>query len=508
MTMIVLAMALASMLVGEKVQAGGGLGWDGVTYARLVRGLGSVVGDGKLSSYYAQRLMPAALVRAALLAFHQPLTNASIIHAFEIYNAILALIATLLWTRIADRLQLGIAARWIGFSALFINFAFSKQDFFYPVLTDMTAYVAGFLLLMFALERRRGALLATTTVAAFCWPIAVPSGALLLLLCHTRGEVLWGDTDSVSVSRWRDRRTLLAIACVALAIYLGAVTLAVSGLACPVVDHLLAQGRAVASAAMRRRLVLLDGCRAFGSLLTAVPMLLLVGSGVFRLALFGLQIRKVWAEARRIRAADYACSGLSITIPLIGVKLLSSPTVPNPSSLLLLVRLGLFPTEGMAFMPLVSLGAFWGPAVLVICLRWADVSRAARRLGPGFVALLCFNIPFAIVGEPRFMTLAWPFLVVLMVCALDARSIRRGFGYAFAALSVFLAQFWLKINYVRWLPDNGKDLLAFPKQLYFMHYGLWMGWFGYLTQATILLIASGSLWAASRPRLGPEPARS
>ena len=504
MTLIVLVMALASLVIGEKVQAGGGLGWDGVTYAGLVRSLDDLVTNRELTTYYAQRVLPAALMRAALLVLGKPLTNANIILAFEIYGVVLAVGATLLWRRIADQLALSIAARWIGFSALFINFAFSKQDFFIPVLTDLTAFVAGLLLLYFYIRKNRSAVLVVTVLAAFCWPIAALSGGALLLFMHLRGEKIWGSPDRGRLAPFLGRPLVIIAFLIAGLLYLIAVVLTASDVACPALSRGFAAIAVSAPRALQEKLLGPNACGGFASVLTAIPTLLLFGAGVLWLACSGLRPQRLGQELGRIRLLDVFAFALALLLPWIGIKLLANPALPNVSSPLLLLRLSLFQPKGMVLMPLVSLGAYWGPMILLLIMRWGNFLHAAHRLGPGVVLLICFNIPFGIVGEPRFVTLAWPFLVITMVVALDGSPPSRRFGYAFAFISIAFAQFWLPLNYVRWNNNDYIDLLVFPKQLLFMHYGLWMSWTGYVFQGIMLLVCGISFWYSCAPRCSAQ----
>ena len=51
MAAIVIALGVLNFFFGEIVPAGGGLGWDGVTYANLTRNLESIISEGQLSNY-------------------------------------------------------------------------------------------------------------------------------------------------------------------------------------------------------------------------------------------------------------------------------------------------------------------------------------------------------------------------------------------------------------------------------------------------------------------------
>ena len=193
MTLIVLSLGLYSLFWGEKISAGNGLGFDGSQYASMTREIGSLIITGQLGSYYAQRILPSAIVHGMLRLSGVADDNENIIRCFELYNLLLVVGACRIWKRCADKLSLSVAGRWIGFSGVFLNFQCSKQTFFYPVLTDVTALFAGMLLLMFYLERKPIGLLVTTVLGAFAWPgrmLRKCGGALRIISSRPRSRWL------------------------------------------------------------------------------------------------------------------------------------------------------------------------------------------------------------------------------------------------------------------------------------------------------------------------------
>ena len=208
MTLIVIALGVLNFFFGEIVPAGGGFGWDGVNYANMTRNLESMISNGQLSNYYAQRILPSAVVRGMLLFLDASFNDRNIIRGFELYNLMLLVAATWVWKRIADNFSISLGGRWIGFCGLFLSYMCSKQTFYYPVLTDVTALFIGLLALLFYVEKHPFALLATTIIGAFAWQIVSICGALLLIFPRTDlpPEVIAPTTstytiDSVKISR-------------------------------------------------------------------------------------------------------------------------------------------------------------------------------------------------------------------------------------------------------------------------------------------------------------------
>jgi hypothetical protein len=181
MVVLVLILGLLNFFWGEKVPVGVGFGWDGIHYAEMVRNLDSMISGGQLSSYYAQRILPSFLVRSILLVSKTEMSDINIIRTFELFNLTLLVGACWIWKRVSDNFSLSLAGRWIGFSGIFINFQFSKNAFFNPVLTDVTALFVAMLLLLFYTEKKSVALFLTTIIGAFVWPVVSISGAFLIL---------------------------------------------------------------------------------------------------------------------------------------------------------------------------------------------------------------------------------------------------------------------------------------------------------------------------------------
>lgn len=479
---LVLLLGVLNFLWGEKVPAGGGFGWDGVNYANMVRNFDSIIGDGKLSSYYAQRILPSAAVRAILLSLGVSINDVNIIRGFEFYNLMLLLGACCIWKRVADNFSLSILGRWIGFGGIFINFQYSKQAFYYPVLTDVTALFVAMLLLLFYVEKKPFALFVTTIIGAFCWPVVSISGAFLLffLKADMPAEVV-----EPTLSRFKIKKVPIArfvvLSCLVVFVMsvVGYLLLSqVAPLIFPSCD------------ALNGHYCLLEKLLNKGkSFLTVLPALvfmlvalgMLVGSFTFFKTLF-FSVRK--AELYLVALALAA-----VLVPIFLVKFISNPAIANPSSLSLLFHLAIFPQEGKFLLPVISIAVFWGPVVLLLLLYWKGFCIKARLLGPGVMAIVGMSLPLGLVGEPRFMIIAWPFMVLGLVLAMESSTIKSSFKYALTFLTILYAQFWLKLNIAPWEGGDFDMLQEFPKQMYFMHYGLWMGWWAYFIQLVALTLS-------------------
>ena len=492
MLLIVLILGLFNLLWGEKVPAGGGLGWDGVLYADMVRNLGSIISGGQLSSYYAQRILPSSIVRGMLLCTSMSMNNTNIIRGFEVYNLVLILGACWVWKRVSGVVHLSLAGRWIGFSGIFINYASSKQAFYYPVLTDVTALFIAMFLLLFYVEMKPVPLFVATVVGAFSWPVLSVYGALLLLFIKAElPKDVVAPASSPFTFRGASITHLVMRGYIVLFVMsiIGYVIMTKIGpsldLQCKV-PAIFAHAfpRFVASCTPRRELI------GYERMITSLPSLagilialaLLVGSGRF--------ITSVITCVRKTQLTIIALSIAAVLVPFSIVKAISNPGFMSGGSLRGLIMGTLLPQEGKFLLPLVTLAVFVGPIMLLITLYWKAFCVESRRLGPGVVAIIGISMFLGLACEPRFITAAWPFFVLVFVLAFETSSTKTSFKYVLFTLTILYAQFWMMFNLTPWSSSDYEGLQDYPKQLYFMHYGLWMSWRSYAIQLVALVFST------------------
>jgi len=473
MTLFVIVLGLSNLFFGELVPANDGFGWDGVVYREMTLNLYSMISDGKLNSYYAQRLLPSLLVRGVLDLANAPLSDVNIIQAFSWYNLVLLVGVSYLWKRMANHFSISIGGRWLGFAGLFLSYQSSKQSFYYPVLTDVTALFIGMLLLVFYIEKRPLALLVSAIAGAFAWPVISISGAILLIFMKADlspkaiKPVLFGNfVNSTQAFRlmWRAWLVVVFASLLGYAILFGLDT--------------MFQKNGVEGYAI----ILIQGLQ---RLITGVPSHLAVFYALALLFGSSLFFKELLFQLKNVNRLLIIFSLAAIFIPWGLVRLISNPLVPNPSSILLLFKLILFPASGKMLLPLVTLFVFWGPIVALLLVKWNSFCIETRKLGPGFVLIVALTLPLCLVAEPRFPTSAWPFFILGAVLTMEKTKSSATFNNVFIVLTVLLAQFWMKINLAPWTGAAHENLDTFPKQIFFMHHGLWMNWWSYSSQLVL-----------------------
>jgi hypothetical protein len=337
------------------------------------------------------------------------------------------------------------------------------------------------LALLFYVEKRPIALLTTTIIGAFAWQIVSICGALLLIFPRTGFpvEVITPETSTYTIYSVKISR-IIKFGWIAL------LMLSIVGVV------YLTQGEKDITIWTSPLFV-----STLSNLITGLPSLVGVTIALFMLTGNGnvLFFKAVVTNLRKTPLILFVLAIMALFIPWVIVRGISSPSVPDPSGFMLVLRLLLFPPNGKFLLPLVALAALWGPIVLLLLLQWKEFCIEARKLGPGFVAVIGLNLPLGLVAESRFVTFAWPFFVLGAVLAMESRTKSTAFKFAFAVLTILYAQFWMKINLAPWTGSDYEHLFDFPKQVFFMHYGLWMNWWSYSLQLCVIVLSV--LWLRS-----------
>jgi hypothetical protein len=408
-----------------------------------------------------------------------------------------------LWKAIANNLSLSLAGRWIGFAGIFINFECSKQAFYYPVLTDVTALFISILLLYFYLEKRPLAIFCTTIIGAFSWPVVSISGALLLIYMQSKlsDQSINPPAQGALVKKFTPRLIGMIIFLGALGIF-GYIFLLftsppseedcrsfstefssfVGNLPIGISNHLGWMANDNYTCVLEK--LLIKSSQLLTSFISIFILLLvlgiLIGSRSF--------IKESILNLLKVRPLLLILAIAAILIPAFIVALISNQNIPNEGNLGKLIKIIFFPPEGKILLPIVTLTSFWGPIILILIFNWREFSTKARQLGSGPVGIIAISMILGLANEPRFLTIGWPFMVLGAVLMLEGLKLSKSFKYLLLALTILYAQFWIRLNYTPWLPPDSEGLLDYPKQLFFMHYGVWMAWDSYFIQLIIFAI--------------------
>jgi hypothetical protein len=472
MLLIIALAGTTSILFAERVTVGKGFGWDGIRYGQIAMDFYHWFSTDDVSAYSLQRIMPSAIVHYGLRALAIHPTIESVITGFAVYNLTLILLSCLLWIKIADQLRLGLAGRWLGFAGLFVNFAILKQAFYYAVLTDVSAFTLGLLMLYLFLTGRVFLLFLATLAGAFTWPVVIYAG-LPLMLFRKRPVEAGGN---------KGHGPALATAALltALVLWLMVDTYFFTGLrsihgSTPVLGQLVYLSIAVSCLCFFFATKTLIGMTGPGDLLLALrsvtaarlilPLLAFIASRAIIGALVGIE-----------GGSDYARNYLQ------QIALLS---IAKP------------------FVFIVAHAVYFGPAVILMVLLWDRVSAVVRQQGAGMVLFFLMSLFLGLNSESRQLIFAYPFFVAFLVKAVEPIRWGASFYWAFGAVALVMSKFWLRINTG---PLEGLSPQEFPLQYYFLNHGPWMTDSTFLLQAALVslitLLFATSLYSTGSWRNG------
>jgi hypothetical protein len=473
MLALVLGNAWLQIALSDLIADFDGLGWDGRTYAALARDLPGELRQTKLEERL-QRILPSAVVwQSFRMLGIEPIENRDIIQAFRLLNAVCLAGCVIVWHFIGNGLQLGRAGRWFGFIALFVNFAFAKWTFFYPVLTDAPMYLVGFLLCLTFLRRSLLGMALVTLVGSFVSStLNVWSLPLFFFLGSAPPRASGPQWD------WHVRRLTgsLVELCIAgtLISYFGL------------------------------------GYRPFQT--QTVFMLLpsnLLGCAVY--LWWGYQPLVAWEPFvhpwRLWRSMSARGVVAWLTVNLL-TKVICEWIQPGSSSATTKTVFEYVLVGGYSILvravvaPLIFLVThvmFFGPVVLVLLLRWRSVCRRLGEQGPGLLLFTGLLVLLALDSESRHFYVAIPFLFAF--AAKEIEELRPGpaFWGIFAGFSVLWSTVWLALRNI-WMWLNGQpETVSAAFYAMYLNIGPWFTLDAYYLHGQIAVIAVVALvWSLRR----------
>jgi hypothetical protein len=429
--------AALSIAVGDRIGVNGGQGWDGMGYTDWARDLPRALDTG-VTAYQAQRMLPSAIVYAALAASSRTVPHT--ILAFQIVDAVALVLAALVWTRIAATLAWSRAAAWAGFTGVFASFAIARHALYYPTLTDVTAFALGMAMTWAFVADRPIALAVVALAGVVTWP-ALPMVALILLLAR-RCEL------PELPAQWI-RPVAIGIAA------LGAAGVCGAGL--------YFHAHPLRGDEKWMQLVPSD------LLWLTVPLLAAwTGLGWYLLA----SRRRSWNAVAYVRGLldlrlAFAVAWAIAVLVFRWWWVKSFGTRGRGPELVLFEYE--FAAESLRgpLWNLVHHVVYFGPIIVVAVGAWRRVAEAADAWGPGAILTLAATIAFAIGSESRQWIELFPFLAAATIAA-TAAWWTTGRALGFAALCLAWSKLWWPLRY-----DQPTSPFEWPALRYFMQLGKW-----------------------------------
>jgi len=452
--LLITVLGIGSVFWGEKIAINEGFGWDGQLYGTLAREMNfRALGD-----YSFQRILPSTLVHLALSALRQPMDNEHIVLAFGLLNLGMMLISCVLYREIADELHLRQRGFWLGFAAIFINFAHCKGIWYYPVVTDPTAVALSLAMLLYYLRGQVFRLFLASFLGAFTWPSLIYAGAFLL--AFRRGPVKEEGADG---PRWL------------------AVALAAAACAWAIIHYYVHDGGVGPGLAQPIRWAMPLSIFLAGLYLylgSAILLHRMSSIGCLKQLLFwrtGLAIL-LWAVCR-IPITLWADHSIDSVTTYSAIRDIIMRSAVKPLGFL------------------VSHPVYFGPAFLMFLFCWRSFSRIVARYGAGLVAVVLMGVFTSLTPESRqslpSYVMAAPFLGILV----DELALPPRFFWLFGAVALLSTKAWMHMG----LPaDDDGQYLSFPMQNLFMNSGVWMNNRMYVIQGGIVLAVAALFYAHLR----------
>jgi hypothetical protein len=439
---------LLHLFFGETLRVNHGLGWDGLTYSGMARNLPAMISEGRLSPYFLVRVFPCAVVHYTLQLFHLPLTDRNILWNWRLWNLFLFVASGFLWARIVGEMKLTQRGQWFS-GLLFCSFFALKWYFYYPVLTDQTAFFLALCMLDAYLKEKSGRLLLASVLCGFTWPFGLYGGLLLYL---------WPREETEPSSSGKISRLLAAFMALS---FCGAAAYMVFsvGFKFPPSSYVAFNQSAV--------VLSLAGLAAylyFGSL----PLL---GHPWFARP-FEIFKRLSWARSlvavSVLAVFTYLfsfCRGSSITFLDVGKGIFIS-AIHRPLFFL------------------VILAVFYGPMVLTGIFLWPKIVRQLNACGFGLTLYVLAGLFLSVSDEARKVIIFFPFVLLFVFKACDEEKWAAPHLCFLAVLSLIYSKVWLWINVA---PFTG-DLQRYPDQYYAMNTGWAMNNPMYIAQGSMVLL--------------------
>jgi hypothetical protein len=448
-----------SMFLGERIPANNGLGWDGAGYALIAQKLDFMIKNHSLSIYVTQRIFPSFIIFSFSKLFDFSITNQNAPLLFSVLNGTMLIISFYILNALAKKFKWSPQVKIISFAGLFLNFANLKMIFYYPILTDTTAFTLCLGMLYCYFNRKNLALLVLALIGAWTFPTLLYVGMILFLFPIKANEKT---NSEITASKN-------------------------SGQYNPIVGFIFA--------------ILLTAACTLVAYNHPYPNTLGKNDTIFWLSclclfayLFSAFKYYSYSRVKSFLSFIKPARVLLVLCIFIGVRqliLLVSGTEEGALNSLLYFN---YISNGALAYPLnfiISHTLYYGAAVVLFIYYWKETIEYIYQKGPGLFLVTLLYLILSIGSESRQLINFLPFVVVLVAEVLNKKTISWNFVIFFTLLNLAISRFWLPLNHGDWpiLETSPPQLtLEFPLQWYFMNQGPWVSPAMYWITASIAIL--------------------
>ena len=426
---------------GEHIPVANGLGWDGEGYSRITLAFPDYLFGHGLDQYLLQRMLSFGAVYFFFKIFGLSLTPVIMPVAFGALSLVLLLFSVFLWRAIAIKFAWKPEVRLMMLVGLFFNYAILKMNIYYPVLTDITGFFFGLLMLYFYVQKRNYAVLLTTLIGAFAFPTLLYVGIIFFVFPIENNQIAQRRVNYLSM--------------------------AISfSIALAIIGWCLLAHRA--------------GHKAVGGYYS-LPILGMSACALFAYLFAGFSYLVPYCIDCLLGCWQRVSSRIVVAVAtFIGLKALMfylSDGAKGALSFSLFIKNIAVQALAYPFIFIVSHVVYYGPVILLLIYFWKDIVIYIKNKGPGLFIVFGLYFVLSIGSESRQFIAFFPISMFVLGEILNRKKITPIFIYSFICLSLIASKFWLPLNHGEWpsIWTNPPEVtLAFPMQWYFMSQGPWV----------------------------------
>ena len=364
-----------------------------------------------------------------------------VVLGFRILNSVMLLLSVYFFLLICKEVGLTERGTWLAFVGLFLNFMVLKKAMYYPVSTDCTAFLCGFMAFYFYLKDSKLGLLLTTLMGLFTWPSFMYVGLLLFVFPNQKIEVCSTGSDFL----------VCCMSVLASLVYF----------ACYMVFCIVfGQDSYFGGSSIVQSVIPLS--------LFIVLTYIFVGTKIFLTSYNLLDYIALRANCRLVRLISFIALALCYSA-FVKYGLHSKQPAFLGTMKYLTARAIIQP-----FVFYISHVIYLGPILLFALFVWKRIVDLSKNFGLGLFLVIVFSYFFALDSESRHLICVIPVVVILTAKALETYPFNRQDCWVFGIISVLYSKIWMLINTTKSMPSDPSNFLEFPWQKYFMNAGPWM----------------------------------
>lgn len=435
---------------GELIFAKNGYGFDGEAYATITKNFFESLKLKNINAYYFQRAGIPFVVHLIFNFFHISFSDQNIIHAYQVTNTLFILIAVCFYFKISHFLQLTRNIEIIGFSALFYCFPILKFAMYYPILMDIPAFSIAVIMAYCYLKNNYYLFFLLVFIGSFVYPTFVVLCVLFVFKRPTNYQNKEVDKKSILeiipyIISWIILPLLL---CFIFLFWLDSFK--------PKIDHF--------------KIYLTNPLYIWFSFILTLTYLLWLN--YFPSKNFILK--------NTIKTINYKSVVLFIVVVILTKYIITSFASSGEVRLTLKDYLChiVFQAIRNPLNFIVAHVYYFGLFPLLSIFIIKDIKQEIQSFGLGMMLFFSAFIFFSIGSESRQLINYYPFLVLLVLVALNKKwNVSFIFSILFLIASIILSHFWYRINKGLSSETPLNDYIQqfkFPLQRYFMFQGPWV----------------------------------